>query len=49
MYATVGTEGPCPGLKRDRGVTLTTHPHLVPTLRMSRSYTFSQSKRLRGV
>jgi hypothetical protein len=29
------------GLKRGRGVTLTTHPHLVPRSRMSRSYTFS--------
>jgi hypothetical protein len=28
-----------PGLKRGRGVTLTTHPHLVPRSRMSRSYT----------
>jgi hypothetical protein len=30
-----------PGLKRSRGVTLTTHPHLVPRSRMSRSYTSS--------
>jgi hypothetical protein len=30
-----------PGLKRGRGVTLPTHPHLVPRSRMSRSYTFS--------
>jgi hypothetical protein len=30
-----------PGVKRGRGVTLTTHPHLVPGLNMSRSYTFS--------
>jgi hypothetical protein len=29
------------GLKRGRGVTLTTHPHLVPMSRMSRSYTSS--------
>jgi hypothetical protein len=29
-----------PGLKRGRGVTLTTHPHLVPSLRMSSSYNF---------
>jgi hypothetical protein len=28
-----------PGLKRGRVVTLTTHPHLVPRSRMSRSYT----------
>jgi hypothetical protein len=30
-----------PGLKCGRGVTLTTHPHLVPRSRMSRSYTSS--------
>jgi hypothetical protein len=30
-----------PGLKSGRGVTLTNHPHLVPRLRMSRSYTSS--------
>jgi hypothetical protein len=30
-----------PGVKRGRGVTLTTHPYLVPRLRMSRSYTSS--------
>jgi hypothetical protein len=28
-----------PVVKRGRGVTLTPHPHLVPSLRMSRSYT----------
>jgi hypothetical protein len=33
---TMGTGGPFPGIKRGRGVTLTTHPHLVPRLRMSR-------------
>jgi hypothetical protein len=38
-----------PGLKRGRGVTLTTHPHLVPRLRMSRSYTSYPPKRLRAV
>jgi hypothetical protein len=38
-----------PGVKRGRGVTLTTHPHLVPRLRMSRSYTSSHPKRLHGV
>jgi hypothetical protein len=37
------------GLKRGRGVTLTTHPHLVPRSRMSRIYTSSPSKRLHGV
>jgi hypothetical protein len=36
---TMGTEGPFPGAKRGRGVTLTTH--LVPRSRMSRSYTSS--------
>jgi hypothetical protein len=30
-----------PGLKRGRGVTLITHPHLVPRSRMNRSYTSS--------
>jgi hypothetical protein len=30
-----------PGVKRGRGVTLTTHSHLVPRSRMSRSYTSS--------
>jgi hypothetical protein len=38
-----------PGLKRDRGVTLTTHPYLVPRSRISRSYTCSPPKRLHGV
>jgi hypothetical protein len=32
-----------------RGVMLTTHPHLVPRLRMSRSYTSFHPKRLHGV
>jgi hypothetical protein len=32
-----------PGVKRGRGVMLTIHPHLVPRLRMSRSYTSSPS------
>jgi hypothetical protein len=27
---TMGTGGPFPGVKRSRGVMLTTHPHLVP-------------------
>jgi hypothetical protein len=31
------------GVKRGRGVMLTTHPHLVPRLSMSRSYTSSAS------
>jgi hypothetical protein len=37
---------PSPGLKRSRGVTLTTHPHLVPRPRMSGSYISSPPKRL---
>jgi hypothetical protein len=41
---TMGTGGPFPGAKRGRGVTLTTHPHLVPRSRMSRSYTSSPPK-----
>jgi hypothetical protein len=38
-----------PGVKRGRGVTLTTHPHLVPRSRISRNYTASPPKRLHGV
>jgi hypothetical protein len=38
---TMGTGGPFPGAKCSRGVTLTTHPHLAPRSRMSRSYTSS--------
>jgi hypothetical protein len=38
-----------PGLKPGQGVMLTTHPHLVPRLRMSRSYTSSHPMRLHGV
>jgi hypothetical protein len=38
-----------PGLKRGRGVMLTTHHHLVPSSRMSRSYTSSPSKRLLNI
>jgi hypothetical protein len=38
-----------PGVKRGRGVTLTTHPHLVLRLRMSRSYTSSPPMCLHGV
>jgi hypothetical protein len=37
----MGTEGLSPGVKRGWGVTLTTHPHLVPRLIMSRNYTSS--------
>jgi hypothetical protein len=40
--------GPFPGVKRGRGVTLTTHPHLVQRSRMSRSYIlFPQAPPLR--
>jgi hypothetical protein len=38
-----------PGVKRGRGVTLTTHPHLVPRLSTSRSYTASPPMCLHGV
>jgi hypothetical protein len=37
------------GVKRGRGVILTTHFHLVPRSWMSRSYTSSPPKRLHGV
>jgi hypothetical protein len=42
---TMGTGGPFPEAKSGRGVTLTTHPHLVPRSRMSRRYTSSPPKR----
>jgi len=45
----MGTGVLSPGVKRGRGVTLTTHPHLVPRSGMSRSYTSSPPKRLHGV
>jgi hypothetical protein len=38
-----------PGVKGGRGVTLTTHIHLVPRSGMSRNYTTSPPKRLYGV
>jgi hypothetical protein len=38
---TMGTDVLSQDLKRVRGVTLTTHPHLVPRSRMSMSYLFS--------
>jgi hypothetical protein len=38
-----------PGLKRGWSVTQTTHRHLAPMSRMSRSYASSTPKRLRGV
>jgi hypothetical protein len=37
-----------PGVKRSWGVKLTTHPHLVPRSKMSRSYTFSPTCHLHG-
>jgi hypothetical protein len=49
---TVGTGGGgfrCPGRKRGRDVSLSTHPHLVPRSRMSRSYTSPPPKRFRGL
>jgi hypothetical protein len=46
---TMGTGGPFPGARRDRGVMLTTHPNLVPRSRMNRSYTPSTPKRHHGV
>jgi hypothetical protein len=38
-----------PGVKHGQGVTLTTHPHLMPRSRMSRSYISSPPKLLHGV
>jgi hypothetical protein len=38
---TMSTGGPFPGVKRGQGLMLTTHPHLVFKLRMSRSYASS--------
>jgi hypothetical protein len=46
---TMGIEGTFPGAKHGRGVTLTTHPHLAPRSRMSRSYISSPPKRYHGV
>jgi hypothetical protein len=40
------TRGPFSGAKRGWGVTLTTHPHLVPRSRMNRSYTSSPPQAL---
>jgi hypothetical protein len=45
----MGTGGASPGLKLGQSVTLTTHHHLMPRSRMSRSYTFYHPKRLRCV
>jgi hypothetical protein len=46
---TMGTGGPFPGAKARPGVTLTTHPYLVPRRRMSRSYTSTPPTPLRRV
>jgi hypothetical protein len=46
---TMGTGGPFPEAKGGRGMTLTTHPHLVPRSIMSRSYSSSPPKRHHGV
>jgi hypothetical protein len=42
----LGGGGLSSGIKRGQGVTLITHPHLVPRSRMSRIYTSSPPKRL---
>jgi hypothetical protein len=49
VSCTMGTGVPFPGAKRGRGMTLTTHPHLVPRSRMSSSYASSPPKRHHGV
>jgi hypothetical protein len=49
VSCTMGTGGPFPGAKHGRGVTLTTHPLLVPRSRMSRSYISSPTNRYHGV
>jgi hypothetical protein len=46
---TMGTGVLSPRVKSGRGVTLITHPHLVPRSSMSRSYTTSPPNRLHGV
>jgi hypothetical protein len=47
--STMGTGGPFPGGKARLGRDGDHSPHLVPRSRMSRSYTSSPTKRLRGV
>jgi hypothetical protein len=44
----MGTRSPLPGVERSWGVTLTTHPHLVPRSIMRRSYITSPSWQLHG-
>jgi hypothetical protein len=48
LYQAYGTTFPR-GVKRGQGVMLTTQPHLVPRLIMSRSYTSSPPRCLHGV
>jgi hypothetical protein len=45
---TMGTGSPFLGVKCGRDVMLTTHPHLVPRLRMNKSYTSSHPKHVVG-
>jgi hypothetical protein len=45
----MGTGDPFPGGKARPSVTLTTHPHLVPRLSISRSYTSSLPMCLHGM
>jgi hypothetical protein len=49
MCIYMGTGGPFPGIKHGQGLTLTTHPLLVPRSQMSRSYISSPPKHLHGV
>jgi hypothetical protein len=45
----IGTGGPFPRAKAQQGRVADHSPHLVPRLRMGRSYTSSPPKRLHGV
>jgi hypothetical protein len=49
VSSTMGTGGPFPGAKRGRGVTLTTHLHLMPRSGMSRSYISALPWRVAGL
>jgi hypothetical protein len=46
---TMGTAGPFPGPKRGRGMTLTTHLHLMPRSKNEYELYYSPSKRRYGV
>jgi hypothetical protein len=48
VSCTRGPGGPSPGVKRSRGVTLATHPHLVLRSRIRRSYNSSPPCSLHG-